>query len=268
MRRPLLPLALLVVATGASGGCMNDPVYIPGPMNLEAGVDDGTGALSEATAQLQLPINLETEADAAKRANRAEQLGIAVPYVKLGDLEISVEWTVRNLDLENEGTARVQMNGANENFAYDPSILTLVPDDEDIEAPPFDGDVPIHIPPGGSFSGVFREDAVREAAIDLEQITRANVNPFTAMLTFSKNAEYIQPLTPPVAGQQQQPVGDPIPREAFAQLVRIDLRFRPDRHMVLEYTVRVRDVRGIVNTMLMNAPAEELATFAPATYGG
>jgi hypothetical protein len=266
MRRPLLPLALLVSVAGAAG-CTNDPVYIPGAMSLEAGVDDGNGGVSEAAAQLQLPINLETETDAAERAVRAEQLGLDVPYVKLGDIEISVEWTVRNLDLENEGTARVQLNGANEYFAYDPSILVLT-DEEDIEAPGLDGDVPIHVPAGGVVSGVFREDALREAAVDLEQITRANVNPFTAMLTFSKNADYIQPLTAPVEGEEQEPVGDPIPREAFAALIRIDLRFRPDRPMTLEYTIRVRDVRGIVNTLLMSAPMEELATFAPATYGG
>ena len=32
-------------------------------------------------------------------------------------------------------------------------------------------------------SGVFREDQLLEAAIDLDQITRGNVNPFAATLT-------------------------------------------------------------------------------------
>jgi hypothetical protein len=260
MRRPLVSMSFVLLLVG----CTNDPVYIPGPMPLEAGMDLGDGTISEATAQLQLPINLETDGDAQERELRRQALGVDVPYVKLGDIEVSVEWTVKNLDLDKEGIARVQLNGANEAFAYDPSGLVLT-DDEDIEAPGLDGDVPIHVPAGGS---VFREDALREASVDLEQITRANVNPFAAMLTFSKNADFIQPLTAPVDGEEQEPVGDPIPREAFAAIVRIDLRFRPDRPMTLEFTVRVRDVRGIVNTHLMAAPPEELATFAPATFGG
>lgn len=258
MRRSLLAVVLF------AGACTNDPVYLPGEMPLEAGVD---GMPSEVTASLQIPINLEKPEDATARMVRAVELGVDVPYVKLGDIEVSVEWTLTNLDPEMEATARVQLNGASEYFAYDPAALALTDNNGDpLEAPGLDGDIPLHVPPLGTLSGTFREDALREASVDLEQMTRGNYNPFTATLTFSKNAPMIQPLDD---DGEPDPNAIPIPREAFAQIVRIDLRFRADRHMTLEYTVRVRDVRGgMIPDELTAAPAGELTTFAPAGYGG
>ena len=93
------------------------------------------------------------------------------------------------------------------------------------------------------------------------------MNPYKATLTISKNVTEIQPITPydpTMPDAMQVAVGDPIPREAIASIVRVDLVFRPDRHMVLDYTVRVRDVRGILNDKLLDADPAELAQFAPA----
>lgn len=248
--------------------CANDPAYLPYPGNLEAGLDDGTGGTSIARASMAIPIELETETDAADRAARSTELGVEVPYVKVGDIEVAVEWTIKNLDTQNAGTARVQLNGANELFAYDPTLVP-VDDEEEIEAPGLEGDVPIALAAGATVSGVFREDQLREASIDLDAITRGNVNPFAATLTVNKNTDAIQPMTPydpTMPDVPQMPAGDPIPREAFRQIVRVDLVFRPDRHMVLEYTVRVRDIRGIVHDDLLAAPMEELATFTTTDY--
>jgi hypothetical protein len=249
-------------------GCANDPVYIPAPMNLEGGVDDGTGVLSEARAQLALPINTETAEDATKRAARTAALGVDVPYVKVGDIEVEVEWTIKNLEAM-DGDALVELNGANELFVYDPTLIVLSDEEEAPPTPGLEGDIPIHIPANGSIGGLFREDQLREASIDLDQITRGNVNPFRAMLTVSKNADAFQPMSvydPNMPDVPQTPVGDPIPREAFRQLIRVDLVFKPTRHMVLEYTVRVRDVRGIMNELLLSAPPGELQAFAPQPF--
>jgi hypothetical protein len=268
-------IAVLVGLSGIAGlaGCANDPVYIPGPMVLEAGVADMTGMLSEAKAQLQLPIKTETASDMAKRAELAATLApVEVPYVKIGDLEIDVEWTIKNLDMM-PGQAKIELNGANEFFSYDPSIIILDPGND--EAPPtpgLGGDIPIDVPAGGEVSGLFTEDQLREAAIDLDQITRGNINPFRASLTISKNAKSFQPLTPLMPGVDnytQTPVGPEIPREAFAELIRIDLVFRPTTHMVLEYNVRVRDLRGILHDLLLTAETEkpdELQSFTPAAF--
>ena len=251
--------------------CGNDPVYLPGQMNLEA---DG-GNIPEAKASLQIPINTETADDAAKRMDREAELNadratpLTLPYVKVGDIEVSVEWTIKNLDTANDGLAFVQLNGGNERFFYDPSVLMLSDDPEAPPAPPLDGDIPIHIAAGATLNGLFGEDDVREASIDLVQMSEAGINPYAATLTVSKNAAEIQPLTPydPLNPDVvQMPVGDPIPREAFAQIVRVDLVFKPTTHMVLDFTVRVRDVRGIVNEKLLDADPAELAQFAPAQY--
>ena len=42
--------------------------------------------------------------------------------------------------------------------------------------------------------------------------------------------------------------------------------FTADQHMVLEYSVRVRDYRGLLHPMLLQAPAGELQVFSPADY--
>src|SRR5205814_5014064 len=129
-----------------------------------------------------------------------------------------------------------------------------------------------------SVDGVFREDQLLEASIDLDQITRANVNPFRATLTVDKNDPSFQPLSPPMLMNpvcqqnpqdptcQQQPVGNAVPRAAFAEVIEVDLVFKPDHHMVLDYTVRVRDHRGIVHDMGLAAPMNQIVQFAPAVY--
>jgi len=273
--------SLIVPCLVLASGCANDPVYIPCEpstatcMALEAGMDDGAGGIvAEARSQLQLPINVETADDAMVRAARTTALGVEVPYVKLGDIEVSVEWTIKNLDLDEdgdgeEGLAFIELNGANEFFVYDPTMIVLSTDDEAPPTPGLEGNVPLHMLPGATISGLFREDQFREASIDLDQVTRANVNPFAATLTINKNAKFIQPMTPfdpAMPDVAPMPMGDPIPREAFANIVRVDLVFRPDRHMVMEYTVRVRDVRGIMNDLLLSAPATELQPFDPQPF--
>jgi len=260
------------IALGGLAGCANDPLYLPAPMTMEAGARDTTGMLVEAKASLQLPIKTESASDLMKRTALGEKLGITVPYVKIGDLETEVEWTIKNLDTM-PGQAKIQLNGANELFSYDPTLIVLAPDDE--EAPPtpgLDGDIPINVPAGGTVTGLFTEDNLREAAIDLDQVTRGNVNPFRAMLTISKNATSFQPLTmpmPDVEDYMQTPLGPAIPREAFAAMTRIDLVFKPDTHMVLEFNVRVRDLRGIMHDLLLAAVTQkpgELQPFMPMAY--
>ncbi|HEX3761356.1 MAG TPA: hypothetical protein VHW23_21820 [Kofleriaceae bacterium] len=267
MRRILLLAALV--------GCnANDPMYIQAPMTMEAGTPDpaNMGKLSQAKASLQLPIKTETAADKKARDDLSAKLApIQVPYVKVGDLEVDVEWTIKNLDT-NDGVADVELNGANELFSYDPSMINLAPPGDD-EAPPtpgLSGDIPIHIPAGATVSGLFTEDDVREASVDLDEITRGNITPFRATLTIDRNQQSFQPLTAPTLdanGQiTQSPTGPVVPRSAFAQLTRIDLVFKPDRHMTLSFNVRVRDLRGIMDDMLLAAKPAELQMFDPMAY--
>lgn len=259
-------------------GCTNDPIYLPSPQGLAAG-EPGMDGPSEARASIQIPVNIETMKDAADRGRRQALLGAApvIPYVAIDDLEVSVEWLIKNNDAAMPGNALIQLNGANQFFAYDPTLVVLSADDEAPPSPGLAGDIPLDIPAGGTLSGVFREDELREASIDLDMITRANVNPFRATLVVDKNRTEIaemSPLTYDADGEPlpQTPTGLVIPRQAIAQLLRVDLVFKPDRPMVLEYTVRVRDVRGeIVHELALAAFTDpvgmgELEPFAPAAF--
>src|SRR4029079_3162378 len=114
---------------------------------------------------------------------------------------------------------------------------------------------------------------------------RGNVNPFAATLIVNKNDPSFQPMSTPVLptsampdAPPQTPVGMGIPRAAFANLVRIDLVFKPDHHMTLDYTVRVRDHRNIMADKGLSARGQTCTgdgrgiswacttMFAPAAY--
>jgi hypothetical protein len=264
---------LLAVASG----CASNPEYLPSPMNLEAGM----AMVTEAKSSLVLPIKPESMQDAADRAALATKLGLTpddIPYVKVGDLEIEVEWSIRNLDA-TPGQAKIELDGANEWFIYDPSMIVLNPGDD--EAPPtpgLQGNVPIDVPASGEVQGVFREDQLLEASIDLDSITRGHLNPFAATLTVQKNADSFAQLSAPTPSTpvclanpqdpscQQMPTGLVVPRAAFANIIRIDLVFRPSQHMVLDYTVRIRDHRNILHDMGLAAPTGEVVMFTPAIY--
>jgi hypothetical protein len=267
-------LVVSSVLAGLVACSANDPLYIQAPMTLEAGMTDPANPdmLTEARVSLTLPIKPETAADKAKRDALAAKLApVLVPYVKVGDLELDVEWTITNLD-SKPGKARLQLNGANEFFSYDPTLINLAPPDAEDppKTPGLDDGKPIDIPAMGSVSDLFTEDDLREASIDLDQVTRGNVNPFHASLTVSKNELSFQPLTAPVLDAQgkitQAPTGPVVPREAFAAMVRIDLVFKPDHHMKLDFNVRVRDVRGIMNDLLLTARPADLQMFDPMPY--
>jgi hypothetical protein len=245
----LLSSALLcpLVATA----CTDDPVYLAGPAPIEVGADGMTFA---ASAQLTLPVRLETSDERTARAELEAELGAMVSFVTRDDLDVSIEWTITNLTAV-DGTARIQVNGANEWFGYQPLAFVIDPDDEEAP-PPLAGDVPYTIPGDGSRSGMVREDELAEASLDLELITRGGLSPFAALLEVHEDLAELD------AG------GARIPTASLAHLVRLDLTLLADRHMTLDYTVRVRDRRRprLLHPELEDAPAEELTAFAPADF--
>ncbi len=251
-------------------GCANDPLYVPSPNNLEAGQMDAQGnTIGSAKGSLFLPIKTETADDMKAQNALASQLGVMVPYVKVGDLAVEVDWTIKNLDTMNPGTATVALNGANEFWAYDPTIINLDPgDDEEIAAPDLSGNTPLDLAAGAEVDGLFREDQMLEASVDLDEITRGNVNPFAA--TLSKDQRDItsfQPETPLMFDEMgnplpQSPMGKAIPRAAIPYMIRVDLTFSPSTHMVLDWNVRIRDLKGdMVDDEGLTAPSSQLQQF-------
>ena len=231
-------------------GCNNDPIYVQPPAAVEVN-GDGTAVLST----LLLPIRLETAEEAERRALLMTDLGVMVPFVTRDDLDLSVEWTVKNVS-DADGVARIHMNGANEWFGYNPAVFVPEGADDVEPPPPLSGDVPLEIAAGDERSGVFREDQLAEASLDLELITRGGITPFAALLAIQEEMDEIDAA------------GVPVPSEAFASLVRVDISLIADRHMVLEYAVRVRDHRDppLLHEELLAAPPEELQPLAPAEF--
>lgn len=253
-------------------GCAPDGAAATDTCHLEAGTMD----VPEAKGSLHVPLKPEALWRARDRAVREElQMtmpdGVEVPIFRLDHYDLEVEWRVTNLDAM-PSQFRVDLNGANEAFTYDPSLIVISEDDEAPPTPPLAGNIPIDIPGNGTITGVFREDQLLEAAVDLDQVSRGNVNPFAASLTISKNTATFQPLTPSVYDPQSgqvtpgTPTGAEVPRAAFRQLVRVDIVFRPQRHMTIDYTLRLREHTEIIHEMGLAAPGDELQILDPAPY--
>jgi hypothetical protein len=243
------------IALGATlGACTEDPRYVQPDQALEAGAA-GSDPDIPATVQFLLPIRTETEDELTERTELAAELGIEIPFVQINDIELSLEWSIRNLS-DQDANIRINLNGANELFAYVPSSFVVDPEEEE-EPPPLAGDIPIEIPALGTISGVFREDQIREASTDLELITRGEVNPFAAVLEHHED----------ILGMSR--LGGPyIPASKLASLIRFDLTLITNRHVVMEYAVRLRSNRtpNMLHDEGLNAPPEELTVFAPADF--
>lgn len=273
-------LFAIVGGLGLAAGCSSDPQYVgPGP-GTAFSLEFDSGSMTPLTPQtVYLPFRLETADEAADRATLATTLGVDVPYVNIDDVDVEIEWSVKNL-LDCDSQVTFEINGGNEYFFYDPTVFVIDPE-EDEEPPPLLGNqAPISVPGNATVTGTFREDQILEAAIDLELITRAHYNPFRALLEVNKNLDTMEILTetdisvddpPPQTG-----TGVFIPREAWAQLTRFDMSFAgnnndPDPacgavHLVFEWDYRLRDHRGIVHEKGLDADPAELTVFAPVGY--
>jgi hypothetical protein len=253
----LVPLCglLLASAVALSAGCTEDPryVYPPGPISAVPVIDEDAPPIPP--IQLVLPIRLEEEKEAEDRAALAAELGVEVPFISIDDIDLSLEWTIENLD-DSEAQVRILLTGANEYFAYVPASFVVDPEEEPTP-PPLAGDIPLIVPALGSISGVFREDQIREASLDLDLITRGALNPFAAMLESHDGMDEIV-----VEGQAAIPVS------AFASLIRFDLALTTNRRVTMRYALRARShIRpNLVHDEGLAAVAGELTVFEPVDF--
>ncbi len=282
--RASLFVALSAVTGLTFGACANDPQYIDcgttdamDLCQLDTANATGSGASSGARGSLHVPVMpLDSDLTKTRAALQATMpAGVMVPMYRDDQYDLSVDYTITNLD-SMPGEALVELNGANEMFAWDPSKI-MPASDESPPTPGLGGDIPITVPANGSVDGQFTEDNMLEAAIDLDQITRCNLAPYAATLVVNKNDQSIQPLSPempPPPGSEdppmQTPTGSPIPRSAFANIVRVDLVLKqgdPARHMQLTFSLRVRThVDKVIDDKGMNAPDSEVTILDPAAF--
>jgi len=281
MRRLVL---LAIIATG----CANDPQYIPcGTADtmdlcaLDTANATGSGSNAGARGSLHVPV-MPPDMDLMKTQMALQATmpaDVMVPMYRIDQYDLSVEYTIHNLD-NQDGEFKVALNGANEAFAWDPSLI-MPASDESPPPPSLQGDIPTDIAAKSDYDGEFREDQLLEAAIDLDQITRGNVNPFAATLIVNKNDTSFQPMSPqqpPPAGSDepppQNPMGSAVPRAAFRQLVRVDLVLKTidstgkgAPHLTMDYTLRVRPhVDKVIDVKGMDAPTSEITIYDPAPY--
>src|SRR5689334_7376223 len=156
----------------------NEPQYVScAPMGDAAPMDTcrldmlttGMDGQLEAKGSLHVPVKPEDQWKTADRTRRTElqmalpDQAVMVPVYRLEHYDLEVEWTVTNLD-SMPGQFRVDLNGANEEFTYDPSLIVTDPgDDEAPPTPPLAGNIPIDIPANGTVTGTFRGDLLIEA---------------------------------------------------------------------------------------------------------
>lgn len=249
MRAGLLALAL------AAFGC-NNPTYLAEKAPIET--QAGAMGFGPGTDLYVLPVRQPTEKEAAGLVTLQQQrmLPDPVPWAQARDFDIEIEYSVKNLDAQKL-TAFVYLDGGNEFGDYLPAKFINPNDPNQQTRPPnLVASEPYALAAGATATGVFREDDLRESALNLEAITRypsggnVRATPFMVILNRS-NVSSI--------GRDGVPAGDVTPAH-----VRYQITVAADGHVVLDYTVRVRDHNGkLAKPTDMNLYVSEAAMLPP-----
>lgn len=229
----------LVVLALAALGC-NDPVYLTETAALEttpaaAGMMVA-GGFTPATGLYVLPVRRPTSAEAqALRADQQKRkLPMAEPWAQQRDFDIQIEYSVTNLETK-ELTVFVLLDGGNEFGDYVPNnyINPNVNIEDQTPPPHLLGGEPLTVAAGKTITGVFREDELRESAIDLEAITRYPEDGDVLGTPF-RVIEHRSDVS--TIGLGAVPAGDVTPAH-----VRYAFTVSAAGHVKFDYSVRVRD---------------------------
>jgi hypothetical protein len=158
-----MQLRIVLVSLVATAACANDPQYIPcGATDtmdtcvLDTANSTGSGDTAGARGVLHVPVMPPdmTLMKATMDLQATMPAGVMVPIYRLDQYDLSVEYTITNLD-DKPGQFKVQLNGANEVAAWDPSMVVPA-GKESPPTPALAGDIPIDIPAKGVITGEFR----------------------------------------------------------------------------------------------------------------
>jgi hypothetical protein len=244
------PLKLGLLALSASLGCsqLNTPIYFNAPEPLELqGDEDPPRIMNSVTLRFRQPSQDERDELNARAAQlkAADPLGrdIEVPWVSSDKVHLEVLFTVRNLDTQ-EGTFDVTLDGASEFIKYDHNVVAMAQEEDEVLLPllTLHPQLPYVLGPGQTFRGILREDDLQEAQIDLDAMGRWPADPadmeaappFPAVLFNRSN------VTPPGQTGPLGMSGVP-PVVVTPALMEVDVTFSANRHMICEWTLRVRD---------------------------
>ncbi len=228
-----------LVSLVAVTGC-NTPVYIGEKRALATQPADPTMPMQMGLQPdkdlFVLPVRKPRGEEGKAVAAEQKKLGLMmpVPWAALRDFDIQIEWSIKNLDT-TPTKAFLTVNGGSEFGDYIPELYidpTANQGDQTIP-PSLLGGSPIDLAAGETRTGIFREDEVAEAALDLEAIIRypdlTNViaAPFKVITRRSTASK---------VGYENVPPNDVIPA-----MVRFAFTLTSDGHVAADYSVRVRD---------------------------
>jgi len=166
--------ALVALAGTTALACsgLNAPLYFQGPTFEAAGGDDPL-ATSGLTLRFRNPTDLERmQLDDMRNAKGYDA---DIPWVPRDRVHVEVSYKITNLS-DQYASFTLMVDGASEFAKYDtqmvatalqagnddPTFLPLIP-----IVPPKD-----MLPPGGTFSGIVREDDFAEGEMDLDALGR------------------------------------------------------------------------------------------------
>lgn len=246
-------LALALAACAEERRYVGDGVYtVALSADTEAAMETEEGALFIVERRIDLPIQQPAESVLSDLAQGAEgrQLPFSrLPWVERGDVETQIDFVISSLD-DEEHDIGVIVNGYNEFHEYVPGVIEI----EDEPVPEFSQWERVYtLAAGQRLTGTVREDELDEVAVDLATVV--NGAPSSAEIVYFENhssddpraQEFIPSVIPGLAG------------------VRVGLRTLEAAVVVLEVTIRVRDVNDKLaedgDAVLMPMPEE----FAPVS---
>ncbi len=212
-------------------GC-TDIAYYPGYESLV--VDSDTPATEHPlfTYWVQTEYDLDyappvTDAEIESLGEADAEPSERDPWIEAGDVDMEIAWSLTN-DSDDDIRAWVMLDGASEFYDWNPiSMFGATGDDEEIPFPTLLGFTPLDLAAGETLRGEFREDDLREAAYDLDVMTRFCGGPLAVLY----NRHEVDPT-----GTEY------VPDDAtIAGLYRIRLTLGTDGPAHLEYGIRVRD---------------------------
>ncbi len=240
----LLTVGIALVATG----CLDEHRYITpeagGPWAFAIDMDtppffaseDGDVFLVE--QRIEIPFREPTDEEQAELGVIGDmQIPYAsLPWLRRGDFEIQIDYTISNLEAEETVDVAVTVNGWNEFHEYNPGF-TIV---ENMVVADYSGwERTIRIGAGERRSGTIREEHLDEIAVDLATVVNGVPNANQIVHPQSHSA---------VDARSQLFIPDVIPALTGA---RIGMRVQtgagaPPPQLVMELAVRVRDVRRVL----------------------
>jgi hypothetical protein len=226
------PLLLILLGAGGGAGCgVNNPTYFTPPMGaVESGQGDG-GAPSASV--VVLPFRPPNDSESARLSQDSDALGFQAPWLARAQVALSVQYSITNMD-ERAGTAQLYVDGANEFTTYDRAALAAAAqaaamNNDEVVVLPLIQTIPVQVAPGETKTGTIREDDFAEAELDLDAIGRWMAPPAAVLI----NASEVNSI-----GLERVP-----PNEVVPALFQVTVTLVSQRHMKLDFLVRVRDSR-------------------------